>query len=103
PADALVTVGATASFTVAVTGTAPFNYQWQRGDVDIPGATTARYEFPSATLADSGARFRVVVTNSFGTVTSAAAALTVTTDLPPIPTIISPAQGATYVGGQSFH
>jgi enolase len=29
--------------------------------------------------------------------------LRVTTDSPPVPTIVLPAQGTTYVGGQSFH
>ncbi len=103
PANALVTVGAPANFSVAVTGTAPFTYQWQRDNTNIPGATSATYRLPTASLADSGAKFRVTVTNAFGTATSLSSTLSVTTDLPPIPTIISPTAGTTYAGGQVFH
>jgi glucose/arabinose dehydrogenase len=103
PANTLVTVGAAANFSVAITGTAPFTYQWQRNQADIPGATSATYRLPSAALSDSGAQFRVIVTNAFGSATSLPATLNVTTDLPPVPTILSPTAGTTYAGGQVFH
>jgi hypothetical protein len=43
PANVSVPVGATATFTVVATGTAPLSYQWSRGGAAISGATTASY------------------------------------------------------------
>src|SRR6266478_673153 len=77
PVSQTVTAGQTASFTVVATGTAPLNYQWQKGGVNIAGATAAIYTTPATTTSDNGATFAVVVSNTAGTVTSAAAALTV--------------------------
>jgi Phosphoesterase family/Putative Ig domain/Abnormal spindle-like microcephaly-assoc'd, ASPM-SPD-2-Hydin/Immunoglobulin domain len=78
PANQTVTAGQTATFAVVATGTAPLSYQWQKNGVNISGATAASYTTPATTTADSGATFRVVVSNTAGTVTSAAATLTVT-------------------------
>jgi hypothetical protein len=77
PADQTVTVGANATFTVAAIGTAPLSYQWQRNGADIAGANAASYTLTNVQLADNGALFRVVVSNSAGSVTSNAATLTV--------------------------
>ena len=80
PASITVGVGATASFAVAATGgTAPYKYQWMRNGANIAGATAASYSL-TAQRADSGAGFRVRVTDSAATpasVTSATATLTV--------------------------
>lgn len=76
PAAASVTEGQTASFSVTATGSQPLSYQWRRGGASIAGATASTYTF-TATLADNGAAFSVVVSNSAGSVTSGAAALTV--------------------------
>jgi hypothetical protein len=80
PVSQTVTAGQTASFTAAASGTAPLNYQWQKNSVNIGGATSASYTTPASTAADSGSTFRVVVTNTAGTVTSSAATLTVNAD-----------------------
>jgi len=77
PAGQTVTVGQTATFTVVATGTAPLSYQWQKNGTVISGATSASYTTPVTTSADNGALFRVVVSNSVGSVTSSAATLTV--------------------------
>lgn len=77
PQSVSVTVGQTATFNVAATGTAPLSYQWRRNGTDIAGATSASYTTPVTTLADSGAQFTVVVTNAVASVTSAVASLTV--------------------------
>ena len=53
------------------------NPEWQRAGLDIPGATSASYLLPSATEPDNGATFRVIVTNTAGSVTSNVATLTV--------------------------
>ena len=77
PANQTVTAGQTAAFAVLATGTAPLSYQWQKNGVNIAGATAASYTTPVTTTADSGSTFGVVVSNSVGSVTSAAATLTV--------------------------
>jgi hypothetical protein len=77
PANATVTAGAAASFTVAATGTAPLSYQWRRNGSAIPGATTTSYNLGSASMGDNGATFECVVSNGAGNATSATATLTV--------------------------
>ena len=77
PANQTVTAGQTATFTVVAAGTAPLNYQWQKKGVNIAGATAPSYTTPVTTTADGGSAFAVVVSNTAGTVTSAAATLTV--------------------------
>jgi glucose/arabinose dehydrogenase len=76
PVNQTVTEGQSATFSVAASGTSPLGYKWQRNGVDIAGATSQSYTF-TATLADQGAKFRAVVTNSFGSATSNEATLTV--------------------------
>lgn len=76
PAAQSVTAGGTATFTVTATG-ADLAYQWRRDGKDIAGATSATYTLANVQSADSGASFTVVVKNGGGSVTSAAAVLTV--------------------------
>jgi len=82
PASASVAVGQTATFSVVATGTLPLAYQWQRDGADIAGATMASYTTLAAQLGDNGALFRVVVSNAFGSATSANATLGVSTATP---------------------
>ncbi len=77
PVSQSVTVGQTASFSVAAAGTAPLSYQWQKNGANIVGATSASYTTSATMTSDSGSTFRAVVSNTAGTVTSAAATLTV--------------------------
>jgi hypothetical protein len=77
PASQTVVVGQSAVFSVMVTGTAPLSYQWQKNNADITGATSANYTTPVTVTGDSGAMFRVIVTNSVGSATSNSATLTV--------------------------
>src|SRR5437762_611106 len=77
PANQTVTAGQTATFTVVAAGAAPLTYQWQKNGANLTGATSASYTTQATTTADSGSTFRVVVANTAGTVTSAAATLTV--------------------------
>lgn len=76
PQAASVVEGASATFTVAATGTAPLAYQWRLNGTDIAGATSATYTRVTA-LADTGAAITVRVSNAAGAVVSQAAALTV--------------------------
>ena len=77
PANQTVTAGQTATFSVVASGTAPLTYQWQKNGSAISGATATSYTTPITTTADSGELFRVVVSNSVGSVTSNSATLTV--------------------------
>lgn len=78
PTDQSVQAGATATFSVTATGTAPLSYQWKKGGAAIAGATSASYTTPATVVGDSGSSFTVTVTNAAGSVTSSAAVLTVT-------------------------
>ena len=99
PASRTVSVGQPATFSVSATGTGTLSYQWQRNGADIEGATGSSYTLAAATAGDSGARFRVIVTNAAGSATSNAATLTVTSNRAPVASITAPASGATYSGG----
>jgi len=77
PQDQTVTIGQTATFTVTGAGTVPLSYQWQKNGVALPGATALSFTTPPTTLADNGTKFRVVVSNVAGSVTSREAILMV--------------------------
>jgi hypothetical protein len=78
PQSQTVVAGLTASFSVTATGTSPLSYQWQRNGTAISGATNASYTTPVLAVADSGAVYAVVVSNTVGSAPSANATLTVT-------------------------
>jgi hypothetical protein len=100
PANQTVTAGQTASFAVTANGTAPLNYQWQKNGANINGATSASYTTPATATADSGSTYRVVVSNSAGTATSNAAALTVSAAAV-APTITTQPANQTVTAGQT--
>lgn len=82
PAAQAATAPDAATFSVTAAGTAP-GYQWQRSTdgglswADLAGATAASYTTGATSTAMNGERYRVVVSNSAGTVTSDAVVLTV--------------------------
>jgi hypothetical protein len=98
PASVSVTIGSTASFSVVATGTAPLSYQWSRGGTAISGATSASYTTAATVLADNGAVFTVMVSNSVGSVTSSAATLAV---LPGMSSLLSGQYAFTFSGQNS--
>ena len=100
PANQTVAAGQTATFSVAAAGTAPLSYQWQKGGVNVAGATSATYTTPATTTSDSGSAFTAVVQNTAGTATSTAAMLTVTT-APVAPTITTQPAAQTVTAGQT--
>src|SRR5213079_1020729 len=100
PASQTVTAGQTATFTVTATGTAPLSYQWQKNGTAIGSATAASYTTPATTASDNGDQFTVVVSNAAGSVTSRAAALTVSTT-PVTPTITAQPASQTVSAGQT--
>ncbi len=76
PVGQTVSAGTPVAFAVGASGTAPLSYQWYKGTTAITGATNATFILASPQVADSGS-YTVVVTNPVGSVTSAAAVLTV--------------------------
>lgn len=100
PADQTVLLGTPATFSVAADSATTF--QWFRNGGTISGATSPSYTTPNTTTADNGALFRVRVGNSFGSVDSRSATLTVTTNRPPVATITSPAAGSSFAAGDTI-
>ncbi|MFL5355654.1 PQQ-dependent sugar dehydrogenase [Archangium sp.] len=99
PESLTVLTGQPATFTVSASGTAPLSYQWQRNGADLPGQTSASLTLTAVGLADSGARFRVRVSNASGSVLSNEAVLTVRSGTAPVATIVLPAEGTRYSAG----
>jgi hypothetical protein len=84
PSSVVVPVGSPFTLSVPlVVGSAPLSYQWQHNGSnlsDIPGVTgsqTATLMFTAGALTDSGS-YRLIVTNTPGSATSAVAQVTVT-------------------------
>ncbi len=87
PADQIIAIGSTATFTVNAVGLAPLSYQWYFNgtnlldvtNVDgsqISGSTNATLAVSLAQTNEDG-NYTVIVSNSVGSVTSSNAALTV--------------------------
>jgi len=99
PSNLTVSSGQTASFSVAASGSAPLQYQWQRNGVNIANATSPTLSFTAMPI-DNGATFRAVVSNSVGSAISNSATLTVLSNVAPTGSITAPVNGANYRGGQ---
>jgi len=99
PLSATVIEGQPAGFTVAASGTAPLTYQWSLGGAALAGATGPTYAIAAAAAADAGS-YAVTVTNAVGSVTSAAATLTVN-PATIAPSITTQPLGASVTAGQS--
>src|SRR6185436_15356194 len=76
PASLVVASGQTANFSVIASGRGRVRYQWRKNGANITGATAATYTTPATTVADNGAQFSVIVSDSAGDATSNAATLT---------------------------
>jgi len=83
PASQTVLVGSAATFAAGASGTPVPTDQWYRSNdggttwTALAGATSPTYILASPALADSGALFRFLATNSQGSATSQPASLTV--------------------------
>jgi hypothetical protein len=78
PSNQAVTIGQTATFNVAASGSS-LTYQWYKNKVAINGATGASYTTPGTIASDNAASFTVTVSNTSGSVPSSAATLSVNT------------------------
>jgi hypothetical protein len=99
PTNQLGSAGGTVTFIVAAQGTDPLSYQWYFNVTNvINGATDATLQLVNLTPAQAGS-YAVVVTNRFGSATSASAFLTVG-GLPLI--IVNPADQVATNGGSAL-
>jgi uncharacterized repeat protein (TIGR03803 family) len=76
PLSQSVVLGSSASFSVSVSGTPPFYYQWRFNGAGIPNATNAVYAIQAVGATNTG-NYSVFVANSAGSATSSDALLTV--------------------------
>ena len=78
-----MTAPAVATFTAVITGSPTPTLQWQRSNnggaswSNLVGFTSSSYTTPATAGSDNGAQFRVVATNTAGSLPSAAATLSV--------------------------
>ncbi len=97
PQGVTVNVGQSVQFAITVTGTGPFNYQWQRNGQNIQLATGPSFTLGNVQVADAG-DYRVMVGNASGTVTSQVAKLSVNV-VAVAPTITGHPRSATVAEG----
>jgi hypothetical protein len=95
PSNTIANQGGTLSLNATVIGLGTLAYQWQHAGTNFPGATTLPFS-KTATLADAGS-WVLVVTNLYGSATSDAATVTVTT-VPSITTDLATATDLIYKG-----
>ena len=102
PASVLAIPGDSVTFRISFRGLPRPSFQWFHNGNPIPGARSTDYTISSVSLAEQG-DYQVVLSNSLGSVTSAAAALTVRTNPVAPQFVVSPTdfhvfegQGATF-------
>jgi polygalacturonase/PKD repeat protein len=99
PQDQDLSSGNTATFTVVPNGTLPLFYQWfYNTSSPVAGATNATLTLANVQLANDGG-YSVLVSNSYGSVTSLVANLSVTNVAP---FIITDLQNQTAIPGQNI-
>ena len=81
PQSLTVNAGSPAPFSAVAAGPRPLTYQWRKNGTNIATATSTTYTIASADANDV-AGYSVLVTNAYGSVTSAVAALAL---IPPPP------------------
>jgi hypothetical protein len=77
PKDTTVETGYPATFSILVSGIAPFAYQWEFNGKPIPGATGSTYTIGAATTNYAG-NYNVIVTNAYKSLSSPTALLSLT-------------------------
>jgi hypothetical protein len=99
PESQTVSLSSQVTFTVGLTGTPPFSFQWYMNGTAIPGATAATYTVSDVQESAAGS-YSVLVTNPEGSVMSPSAVLTVSLPVG-YPDITSQPEGATITNGGS--
>lgn len=85
PASATATVGGTVTFAARSTGAQPLAYQWFRGGIALPGATSSSLAVNPVSYGDDGVSYTVQVKNQAGSASSQAALLSVKAAQAPTP------------------
>lgn len=102
PQAQTVAAGASASFSVIASGTAPLTYQWRKDGTNIDGSTNAIHTITNVGTSDAGS-YTLIVSDAMGSVLSSNAVLTVTagagTSVPgaPIANVTTAAAGDSFV------
>ena len=78
PQSQAIRIGNSVTLTLAVYGSSPLEYQWQKDDIDITGATAKAFTIEEFAQSDAGS-YQCTVNNDFGNETSDVAELTVNT------------------------
>ncbi|MCZ7639749.1 MAG: PA14 domain-containing protein [Verrucomicrobia bacterium] len=96
PQSQTVNQGDPVTFTVAVDGTPPYNFQWMVNNSEVQSGAQASYNITRALATQNNAKVKVVVTGGQGSpVTSAEATLTVISDVTP-PTLVGARGSASF-------
>ena len=103
PLNQTVLAGSNTTITATAAGVLPLAYQWQNAQGNLPNQTNPVLTFASTQPTNAGNYF-VIVTNSFGAVTSVVATVTVIgapviTNQPPALTTVTVGHGASFVAG----
>ncbi len=97
PISQVTTAGNRVNFCVAMSDMGSYTYQWQCNNQNIDGAVASCYIIESAVTQLNGNRYRVIVSNSAGSVISDNATLVVSN--PPPPAILTQPIGKTVTAG----
>ena len=98
PTNQTVTMGDTASFSVGASGALPLSYQWSFNTTNLVGATNATLTLTNVQFAQAG-NYAVQITNTYGSILSSNATLTVNPLVPPW--IISQPTNQTVLAGDT--
>jgi hypothetical protein len=98
PLSRTVPLGSFVKFDVVAQGSAPLHHQWYYGTSQIPRATNTSLVISNAQVSQSG-DYKAIVSNLYGSATSAVAVLSV---LPPLDVRMVPAIGVYGTVGQSY-
>lgn len=96
PTGTSIIAGGSTSFSVTAGGTTPLAYQWRLANTNLTGNTASALSLSQVRMSQAG-NYTVVITNSFGSITSSPAALVV--NAPASPTITAPTKNG---GGFQF-
>jgi hypothetical protein len=88
PTNVVAVQGDNVNFSVAVSGQAPFSYQWQLNGTNIPGANSQTLALSSVTVSNAGS-YQVLVSDPMQALTSQPATLSVYTSTVPTLSISS--------------
>ncbi len=101
PQSQTVMNGSQVTFDVIAQSRVALSYQWQKDGAALPGATDSSLALIGVSTNDQGT-YRVVVTNSYGSIVSAGASLTVNTTLTPPSITTQPSSQTVTLGGSTM-